>query len=246
MFRKGKKNSATPRDQADEKQLEQFAADPSEGESASVLREVSRLQLENMHLKRRNLRVWGANVVLGIGCVITLAGVLYAYPKYRWIPTTDNRAVCEVTPESDPRVSVADVTNFAKDAVLNSYSYDYVNYRSSINQAAERWYTEEGRRAYMEGLENSGNLRRVIRGRLILRSMATLTPQLEEINPASGIPQSWTVVVPIAVEFYEGGVEKPLSRQEFRASVKVVRITASSANQKGIAVDTVVLMPPRN
>ncbi|WP_323025701.1 DotI/IcmL family type IV secretion protein [Castellaniella sp.] len=247
MFRKDKKRSAQPDKQAEEQRLEQLAADPSEGETAAILREVSRLQLENIHLKRRNLRVWGANFVMGIGCVITVAGVLYAYPKYRWIPTTDNRAICEVTPEDGPRVSVADVTNFAKDAVLDSYTYGYVNYRREINRAAERWYTEEGRRAYMEGLENSGNLRRVIDGRLFLRSMATLTPQLEEITQGSnGTPSEWTVVVPIAIEFYEGGAPKPLSRQEFRASVTVVRVTASAANQKGIGVNAVVLMPPRN
>ncbi|CAM3658717.1 DotI/IcmL family type IV secretion protein [Bordetella flabilis] len=229
-----------------EDRLLQLASDTTPGEAPSVLREVSRLQLEVVHLKRRNLRVWGTNLVLAGGLVIVIAGTLYAFPKYRYIPTTDNRAICEVTPESTPRVSGADVTNFAKDAVLNSYSYDYVNYRSLINEAAARWYTEAGRRAFMEGLDSSGNLRRVIDGRLILRSMATRTPQLEEMSPATGIPQSWTVVVPIAIEFYVGGSEKPLSRQEFRASVKVVRIQASAANQKGIAVESVVLKPPRN
>jgi len=230
----------------EENRLAKIATDPSEGEAASVLREVARMQLENAHLKRRNLRVWSANVVLAAGIVIVATGALYVFPKYRYIPTTNNQAICEVTPESAPRVSAADVTNYAKDAVLNSYSYDYVNYRSVINEVASRWYTEFGREAFMKGLDASGNLRRVIDGRLILRSTATRTPQLEEISPATGITQSWTVVVPIAIEFFVGGADKPLSRQEFRASVKVVRVSASAANQKGIAVESVVLMPPRN
>lgn len=247
MFSKKKhKSELQAGEQLAEKQLAQIAADPSEGEASSVVREVARLQLENVHLKRRNLRIWSANFVLATGFVVTIIGVLYAFPKYRWIPTTDNQAVCQVTPESEPRVSAADVTNFAKDAVLNSYSYDYVNYRSVINEAAARWYTESGRRAFMQGLDSSGNLQRVISGRMILRSMATRTAQLEEISPATGIPQSWTVVVPIAIEFFSGGADKPLSRQDFRAAVKVVRISASAANQKGIAVESVVLMPPRN
>ncbi|OAD16431.1 DotI/IcmL family type IV secretion protein [Achromobacter insolitus] len=226
--------------------LSALAADPSAGEGASVLREVARLQLDLAIEKKRNLRIWGANVALSTAIALLVGGFLYVYPKYRYIPTTDNRAICEVTAESTPRVSGADVTNFAKDAVLNSYSYDYVNYRTIINEAAARWYTDEGRRAFMQGLDSSGNLRRVIEGRMILRSMSTRTPQLEEITPSTGIPESWLVIAPIAIEFYVGGSEKPLSRQDFNAHVKVVRVQASAANQKGIAVESVVLKPPRN
>lgn len=226
--------------------LAAIAADSSAGEAATVLREVSRLQLDVVHLKQRLLRTWSANAFLSLGLVIAIVGPLYVFPKYRYIPTSDNRAICEVTPESSPRVSGADVTNYAKDAVLNSYSYDYVNYRTSINDAAARWYTLAGRKAFMEGLDSSGNLQRVIEGRMILRSMATRTPQLEEISPATGNPESWTVIVPIAIEFYVSGSERAVSRQEFRASVKVVRVQASAANQKGIAVESIVLMPPRN
>lgn len=225
--------------------LQQLAEDTSTGEAPAVLREVARLQIENAHLKKRNLRIWLTNGLMTLGLVTTVSGVLYGFPKYRYVATSDNQAICQVTTQSTPRVSAADVTNFAKDAVLNSYSYDYVNYRSLINEAASRWYTQDGHRAFMQGLDSSGNLERVIKGRLILRSMATRTPQLEEISPAIGTPQEWTVIVPIAIEFFQGGAETPLSRQEFRASVKVLRTQASANNLKGILVDSVVLMPPR-
>lgn len=244
MFSKKSSESMTSED-AEHSKLQQLAEDSSSGEAPAVLREVARLQIENSHLKKRNLRIWLTNGMLIIGLVVTVSGVLYGYPKYRYIATADNQAICQVTTQSTPRVSAADVTNFAKDAVLNSYSYDYVNYRPLINEAAARWYTQAGRRAFMVGLDASGNLERVIKGRLILRSMATQTPQLEEISPAIGTPQEWTVVVPIAIEFFQGGSETPLSRQEFRANVKVVRTQASANNLRGILVDSIVLMPPR-
>lgn len=244
MFSK-KKSDATKNQDVEPARLQQLAEDTSDGEAPAVLREVARLQIENAHLKKRNLRIWLTNGMLAVGLVVTVSGVLYGFPKYRYIATSDNQAICQVTPQSTPRVSAADVTNFAKDAVLNSYSYDYVNYRTLINEAASRWYTQNGHRAFMVGLDSSGNLERVIKGRLILRSMATQTPQLEEISPAIGTPQEWTVIVPIAIEFFQGGAETPLSRQEFRASVKVVRTQASANNLRGILVDSVVLMPPR-
>lgn len=237
------KNSDAAQTQA---HLEELALDQTEGETASILRENARLQLELTFQKRRNLRVWSINGVVAASLVALVGGFLSLYPKYRYIPTTDNRTICEVTPQSAPRISAADATSFAKDAVLNSYSYDYVNYRTLINDAASRWYTPEGHAAFMKGLEESGNLQRVIKGNLILRSMATRTPQLEEVTPSAEDPQTWTVLVPIVIEFYVGGSDKPLSRQEFTASVKVVRVQASASNIKGISVDSVVLLPPRN
>ncbi|MEX5623861.1 DotI/IcmL family type IV secretion protein, partial [Pseudomonas syringae] len=96
------------------------------------------------------------------------------------IPTTDNHAICEVSTENNPRVTPATLAEYAKDAVVNSYSYDYVNYRSNLNAAGARWYTDEGRKAFLKTLDDSGNLERGLKGRMILRAMATQVAQVEE------------------------------------------------------------------
>ena len=114
------------------------------------------------------------------------------------------------------------MTEYAKDTVVEAYTYDYVNYRAAINDVSNRRFTDAGRRRYLASLQDSGNLERVIKGRLILRTMATRTPQLEE-EGRRGLRRYWVVVVPIAIEFYSGGEGQPRSRQDFLAHVTILR-----------------------
>lgn len=230
-------------DELDEiKQLE-LAADMSPGEGAAVVREVNRLQLENRDLKKRNLKAWGSVFALTGVLGITIVAAVYIFPKYRWIPTTNNQAICEVGTESGPRVTAATVVEYAKDAIINSYSYDYVNYRASLNAAGNKWYTDNGRKAFLGTLDESGNLERVIKGRMILRSQSTQTGQLEESGTYAGGQRWWLIQVPVAIEFFVGGDLQPKSRQDFLAAVTIVEIPASATNIKGIAVDGVQLAP---
>ena len=157
--------------------LEQLARDDTPGEAAAVLREVARLHQENLTLKKRNVRVWGLALVLGVTFAVTMSSALFLFPKYRYIPTTDNRALCAVSSDAQVRVTPAALTEYAKDTVVEAYTYDYVNYRASINDVATKRFTDAGRKQYLASLQESGNLERVIKGRLVLRTMATRTPE---------------------------------------------------------------------
>lgn len=221
--------------------LSQLANDLSPGEGASVLREVARLQKETAVLKARNLRIWTAVVGLSATLFVTISAGLIWYPKYRYIATTDNKAICEVSTESSPHVTPATLADFAKDAMVDSYSWDYVNYRERLNAIAATWYTDEGGKAFLETVDKSGNLEKVIKGRLILHAVSTKVPQLEE-EGRIGQQRYWIVRVPIAIEFYSGD-SQPKIRQDFLASVTIVQRQASAKNQKGIGVDSVSLAP---
>jgi len=222
--------------------LDQLINDMSLGEGAAVIREVARLQQDNKILKHRNLRVWSVVGILSVTLFMTISIGVVWYPKYRYIPTTDNHAICEVSTESDPRVTPATLANYAKDAVINAYSYDYVNYREAINTTTAKWFTDDGRKAFLQSLDLSGNLERVIKGRLILRAMSIRVPQLEE-EGRRGLQRYWIVRVPIAIEFYSGGDQQPKTRQNFLAAVTIVQTPASATNLKGIAVDSISLAP---
>ncbi|WP_240533896.1 DotI/IcmL family type IV secretion protein [Aeromonas veronii] len=116
----------------------------------------------------------------------------------------------------------ATLADYAKDAVVNAYSYDYVNYREALNATAAKWFTDDGRKAFLRSLDESGNLERVLKGRLILRAMATKVPQLEE-EGRRGLQRYWVVQVPVAIEFYSGGDQQPRTRQDFLAGVTIVQ-----------------------
>jgi intracellular multiplication protein IcmL len=222
--------------------LQELANDPQEGEHAAVIREVARLQRENDEWKKRNLRVWSAVGVISIAFVMGVGATFWWFPKYRYIPTLDNKAICEVGTHRDNIVTPATLEDFAKDAAINAYSYDYVNYRRTINDVTGRYFTERGRKAFMRSLDDSGNLERVVKGRLIMKAFTTVAPQLES-EGKEGDRRFWIIHVPMAIEFYVGGSIAPTNSQDFLAEVKVKQDQASALNPKGINVDSIVLSP---
>lgn len=222
--------------------LEALASDSSLGEAPAVLREVARLHQELRVLRTRNLRIWLLVTVMGVSFASVAAAAIYLFPKYRYIPTRDNRALCEVSSDAHVRITAAALAEFAKDTAIEAYTYDYVNYRTAINEVAMRRFTDSGRKQYLASLQESGNLERVIKGRLVLRAMATRTAQIEE-EGRRGMRRFWVVRVPIAVEFYSGGEANPRSRQDFLAQVTILESEASASNLRGIAVDSLVLSP---
>src|SRR5438874_1389815 len=89
---------------SEEEKLEVLANDMSDGAHAAILREVARIQLENKYLKRHNLRIWTVAGILALLLTLTFVAGLQWFPKYRYIATTNNAAICEVSTESAPNI----------------------------------------------------------------------------------------------------------------------------------------------
>jgi intracellular multiplication protein IcmL len=227
---------------ASEERLNAMIQDRGASAHAALMRENGRLQLENQHQKSVNLRVWSAVGVQSLVLLIGIGSVFWWFPKYRFIATTDNKAICEVNSQSSVELTPAAVEEFAADAMVASYSYDYINYRATIDTVTGKWYTFAGRKGFMKALDDSGNLERVVKGRLIMRAFKTNAAQLESEGIEAG-RKIWIVHVPIAIEFYVGGSPSPTSTHDFMAEVKVIETQATAANTKGTGVDNVVLRP---
>lgn len=221
---------------------DQLSGDQTEGNAAAQLREAARLSSEVKYQKARNLRAWSIAGLMAIGNVLLLGSFLAWFPKYRYIATADNKAICEVQPADNSRVTPAAVMDYSREAVLDAYSYDYVNYREKINAVANRWFTEPGRKAFFATLDASGNLERVVKGRLILKSSSLQVPQIEEEGLTGvGGERYWLVHIPIVIEFYRDGRQE--TRQQFLAAVTAIQQPASATNLKGIAIDSIQLSP---
>jgi intracellular multiplication protein IcmL len=226
----------------EEAKLAALVNDLGEGAHASVIREVARLHQDSYHLKRQNLRIWSVAAVLAVSLLVSIGAALWWFPKYRYIVTTDNRAICRANTQEGNSPTPATLEDFAKDALIHAFRYDYINYRDVVNDVTNRWFTERGRKAFLKSLDESGNLERVVKGRLIMKSFATNTAQLES-EGVEGAQRFWIVHVPLAIEFYTGGAPQPTNTQDFLAEVKVMQEPPSAVNEKGIAVDNVILKP---
>ena len=234
-------NYISPDEYESQKNLEQFLDDGDTSISA-VLQRNAELKLSVLDLKSRNKKVWVVVILLVITLCVLMFIWLNYFPKYKYIVTTNNAAVCEAGVLNAPLATPATLTNFATDAAVNSYTYDYVNYRSDLNRIANTYYTQAGRKAFFESLDSSSNLKKVIDGRYILKSYIFIAPQLQEEGVRGNRP-FWIVMVPLKIELYSGTLDKSVSSQTFMARVILVQEPATAANLKGIAVDGITLSP---
>ena len=231
----------TEKDYLAEKELENFL-EGGDSPVSLILQQNADLKLSVLDLKSRNRKVWTAVILL----ILTICGLVFVwlnyFPKYKYIVTTNNAAVCEAGTLNAPLATPASLTAFAADAAVNSYTYDYVNYRQDLNRIANAYYTPNGRKAFFDTLDNSQNLKKVIEGRYILKSYIFQAPQLQEEGVKGGRP-FWIVMVPMRIEFYTGSLNKPTNSQTFMARVILIQEPATAANLKGIAVDGITLSP---
>lgn len=236
-------NDQTPSPSAEERALAMATDESSGSEGAVILRENARLTLEIANAKKQAIKVWSLVAIL-VGAQIFLLFVwLTMFPKVRYVETRGNEAVCTMTTADSPYLTPTTLAEFAKDAAISSYTYDYVNYERNVTDAANKFYTEDGRAAYLTTLDTSGNLEKVIKGRMVQRAYALKAPQLEEQGMRDPTTRYWVVTVPMSIEFYVGGSDTPRTKQDFISTVTLVSVKPSAANIKGVGVESMILKP---
>lgn len=202
---------------------------------------------ENHDLKNqiRHQRGLSKSLITGLsvsGCVILfLSYLFYVYPKYKVIPTTNNSAVCELSPEENPLLTDVSIQDFAKMGILSTYSIGYVDWRNQLDQATTRYYTSKGRASIHVALKESALIDYIIQNNLVMKSMAISVPQINEKGTEKGVSY-WIVQMPLAIEFYSGK-STPADTQKFIAQVKIVTSMRDAFNPKGIGIDSLVLKP---
>lgn len=97
-----------------------------------------------------------AIVVIGI-----LTGILIHMLRYPTQPlyfaTDEVGRLIPVIPVDKPNMSQDDVKNWTIDAIQKAFSFDFINYRSQL-QNAQRYFRDYGWRNYMDQLKLSNNL----------------------------------------------------------------------------------------
>lgn len=202
------------------------------------------LHKENQSLKKQ-IQLLLLILILSISIVGALFWAFSQYPKYRYIVTTDNQKICEVPTIGKNTISPAALENFAQEALLDVYRYDYVNFESQTQQALNRFFTFNGRAAYYDSLSQSGNFEKIKANKLISKASLVRSAQIEKEQVRFG-RYEWQIAMPIKIEFYKGSSDvsqDQVASQSFLAIMTVVQETASKVNPKGVAVDALVLKP---
>lgn len=206
-----------------------------------VFRENAQLAQNAKNARRQMIMSMGVNMALA-SIIVAMLIVFSQFPKTRYIPTTDNKAICEVTPENNPNITDVSISDFAKDAILNLYTFDYVNHEDQINASLGRWFSAKGRTDTIKAMDQAGITAYVKEHALTLRAGTTAAAKIEKKGRTSSGSPYWVVRFPMVVDVYSGG-DRPEDTQKYMVSVRVIADDASAQNPKGLAIASAALEP---
>lgn len=194
---------------------------------------------ENFH---RTVLILFLSVLVNLGLAGFLFYVITHPPKPVYFPTSINGRITPLTPLSDPYKTDAEILQWATQAAIATYSYNFVNYRKEI-QAASEFFTPSGWTKFVNALKSSNNLDAVKRKRMIVSAVATKAPIITSRGRYSGGKYAgryaWVIKLPLLVT-YQGA--KEFSQRENMVTMTIVRISTLNS-PSGVGIENVVFEP---
>ena len=161
----------------------------------------------------------------------TLVYVFTHPPAPQYFATSINGRITPLFPLNEPNQSDSAVLQWANQAAIAAFSYNFVNYRNEL-QASSGFFTSEGWRQFLGALQESNNLEAVKAKKLIVSAVATRAPIILQKGLLNG-RYAWRIQMPILVT-YQSASE--FSQQNNVVTMLITRVsTLNSPRGVGIA-----------
>lgn len=158
-------------------------------------------------------------------------------PPPKYFATSINGRITPLFPLDEPNQSDAAVLQWANQAAIAAYSYNFVNYRSEL-QAASGFFTADGWSQFLNALKQSNNLEAVKAKKMVVSAVATMAPVILQKGLLNG-RYAWRIQMPILVT-YQSASE--FSQQNNVVTLLVTRISTLNS-PRGIGISQFVVAP---
>lgn len=160
------------------------------------------IQLRNVFYRDNFRRSVVALIIsLALNVVLALA-VSYLYtsrPEPRYFATSPDGRITTLQPLAQPVYSQSTIMTFATNAAVAAFSYDFVNYRSQLENLST-YFTADGWSSFTSSVKSSLNLETVITKKLVSTAVATGAPVLIKKGVLNG-RYVWKVQLPVLVTY---------------------------------------------
>lgn len=168
-----------------------------------------------------------SNIVLAA----ILAYIITHPPEPRYFATSVNGRITPLVALNAPNQSDSAVLQWANQAAIAAFSYNFVNYRSEL-VASSGFFTAEGWDQFISALASSNNLEAVKAKKLVVSAVATSAPVILQKGILNG-RYAWRIQMPMLVT-YQSASE--FSQQHLVVTMLVSRVdTLNSPRGIGIA-----------
>jgi intracellular multiplication protein IcmL len=172
--------------------------------------------------------------------VIMASMLLYEFthpPLPKYFATSVNGRITPLFPLNEPNQSDSAVLQWANQAAIAAFSYNFVNYRDEL-QASSGFFTAEGWQQFLTALQQSNNLDAVKAKKLIVSAVATRAPIILQKGLLNG-RYSWRVQMPLLVT-YQSASE--FSQQNNVVTMLINRVSTLNS-PRGIGISQFVVGP---
>ena len=170
------------------------------------------------------------SIIVNIALASTLTYLLMNPPAPKYFATSINGRITPLYPLDKPNQSDSAVLQWANQAAIASYSYNFVNYRQEL-QAASEFFTTAGWRQFLSALDSSGNLDAVKAKKLVVSAVATRAPVILEKGLLRG-RYAWRVQMPILVTFQSAS---EFTQESYVVTMLISRISSLNS-PRGIGI----------
>ncbi|KTD05937.1 protein IcmL (DotI) [Legionella gratiana] len=158
-------------------------------------------------------------------------------PAPKYFATSINGRITPLFPLNEPNQSDSAVLQWANQAAIAAFTYNFVNYRDEL-QASSGFFTPEGWDQFLNALQQSNNLDAVKAKKLIVSAVATRAPIILQKGVLNG-NYSWRVQMPILVT-YQSASE--FTQQNNVVTMLITRVSALNS-PRGIGISQFVVGP---
>lgn len=177
------------------------------------------------------------SVLINVGLGGVLVYMIENPPQPRYFATSVNGRITPLYPLNKPNQSDSSVLQWANQAAIASYTYNYVNYREEL-QAASEFFTPRGWQQFLLALRDSNNLKAVVAKKLLVSAVATKAPIILRKGYVGG-RYAWRISMPILVT-YQSASE--FSQQRSIVTMLITRISTLNS-PRGIGIEQFVVQP---
>lgn len=176
-------------------------------------------------------------IVVNFVLASMLVYILTHPPAPRYFATTINGRITPLFPLNEPNQSDSAVLQWANQAAIAAFTYNFVNYRDEL-QASSGFFTADGWDQFLNALQSSNNLDAVKAKKLIVSAVATRAPIILQKGVLNG-SFSWRVQMPILVT-YQSASE--FTQQNNVVTMLITRVSTLNS-PRGIGISQFVVGP---
>ncbi|KTD74484.1 type IVB secretion system apparatus protein IcmL/DotI [Legionella tucsonensis] len=196
--------------------------------------------LRNKFYKDSQRKVILALLIALIVNIVLAALLVYMIthpPAPKYFATSINGRITPLFPLNEPNQSDSAVLQWANQAAIAAFTYNFVNYRDEL-QASSGFFTPEGWDQFLNALQQSNNLDAVKAKKLIVSAVATRAPIILQKGVLNG-NFSWRIQMPILVT-YQSASE--FTQQNNVVTMLITRISTLNS-PRGIGISQFVVGP---